>query len=538
MLDPHHHPMFDRRTLLKGAITAGLLVPALPLIRSAPARAQFDKTPFTLGVASGDPASDGFVIWTRLALEPLEPRGGLAMQPVAVTWEVADDASMQRIVRSGTALARIELAHSVHVEVEGLAPGRDYFYRFRVGSAETPVGRARTLPAVGADLAQLRFAAAGCQAFESGYYTAWRHLAAENFDFVFHYGDYIYEHGFVTVDRTGRTLPRTMPRDFVPCVTLTDYRRRYALYKSDPDLQAAHLSCPFLPSFDDHEVADNWAADTDSKDTPAEAFLFRRAAAFQAWYEHMPVRRALLPRGPDVLAYRRFRVGSLMDVAVLDTRQYRSKQPCGDGIKANCTAADEPLRTMMGARQEAWFAEGLRTAQAAGPATWQVLAQQVLFARLDWRSYPWLAASDAPLVNLDAWDGASAARDRLLRTLHEAKVTNPVVLTGDMHRGVALDLHLDWREPSSPCVAVELLATSISSGGDGVAVMSNADTLRANNPHLKFISDQRGYHRHTVTRERWQADFRVVAQISQRDQPITTAKSFVVEAGKPGLVEA
>lgn len=538
MFDPKSYPTFDRRTLLKGAFGAGLLTAGLPLAGASPVRADFKANPFTLGIASGDPAPDGFVIWTRLAPEPLLERGGLSALPVEVAWEIATDPGLKQVVRAGKEMARIELAHSVHVEVEGLEPGRDYFYRFRVDNAESGIGRARTLPAAGAEVAQLRFASAGCQAWESGYYTAWRHLADEAFDLVFHYGDYIYEHGHVTVDRAGRTLPRPMPKDFAVCITLADYRRRYALYKTDPDLQAAQASCPFLSSFDDHEVADNWASDTDSRNTPPEAFLFRRAAAFQAWYEHMPVRRSLMPRGPDLVAYRRFQVGNLANVSVLDTRQYRSKQPCGDGIKAACADVDAAGRTMMGVRQELWFADGLRADTPGGQALWQVIAQQVLFSPLDWRSYPWLPASEVPQVNLDTWDGATAARERMIRTWREAQVRNPVVLTGDMHRGVAFEIKDDGRDPTSRCVGVELLATSISSGGDGVPVMSNAEKLRANNPHLKFISDQRGYHRHTVTRERWLADFRVVDQISTPGAPVSTAKSFVIEAGKPGLMEA
>ena len=525
--------VFDRRTLLKAAAGAGLLLPGLPLIGSSPVRAEFKTNPFTLGIASGDPAPDGFVIWTRLAPEPLLARGGMAPAPVEVTWQVAADPAMTQVVRSGTAIARIELGHSVHVEVDGLAPARDYFYRFRAGDVEGPVGRSRTLPAPGSDVTQLRFAAAGCQLWEGGYYTAWRGLAEENVDLVFHYGDYIYENPYIETDRAGHPLPRLLPKDFAACITLSDYRQRYALYKTDPDLQAAQASAPFLSSFDDHEVTDNWAADTDPKNTPAEAFLFRRAAAFQAWYEHMPVRRALLPRGPDVLAYRRFPIGKLADIAVLDTRQYRSKQACGDGFKP-CAEAEAASRTMMGVRQEGWLTEAYR----GEVAIWQVLAQQVLFAHFDWRPYPWVAPAEAPAVDLDAWDGASAARDRMMRLWREAKVINPVVLTGDVHKGAALELKDDWRDPGSRCAGVEFLATSISSGGDGEAVMSQADALHASNPHMKFISDQRGYHRHTVTAKEWRADFRAVARISTPGAPVATVKSFVVEAGKPGLSEA
>jgi alkaline phosphatase D len=523
----------DRRTLLKGAVGAGLTLSGLPACMTGPARAQFKADPFSLGVASGDPAPDGFVIWTRLAPQPLLVRGGIGVLRIDVNWEIADDPAMKQVIRSGTAVARVEVGHSVHVEIEGLEPGRDYFYRFRAGGAESPIGRSRTLPAPGAELARLRFGVAGCQQWEGGFYTAWRRIAEENFDFVFHYGDYIYEYRAFAVDRNNRPPPRAMPADFPNCINLIDYRRRYALYKSDPDLQAAHASCPFLSSFDDHEVTDNWAAESDPANTPAEEFLFRRAAAFQAWYEHMPVRRSLIPRGPDILAYRRFRFGGLADVAVLDTRQYRSKQPCGDGVKG-CDDADAPGRTMMGEAQERWLAEQLRAPQA----TWQVLAQQVLFSALDWRSFPWAKPSDVPARDLDAWDGATAGRDRVLQTLRDAKVENAVVLTGDVHMGMALEIKDDWRDANSRCLGTEFLATSISSGGDGSASLANADALHGGNPHLKFIGNERGYSRHTVTPERWQADFRVVEKVTTPGMPVTTRKSFVVEAGHPGLMDA
>jgi alkaline phosphatase D len=528
----HHYdlPHLDRRTLLRQMLAAGLAVGGVALIGPSPARAAFKAFPFSLGVASGDPAPDGFVIWTRLAPEPLDARGGMSAAPVEVEWEIANDHAMTRVVRRGTTIARLELAHSVRVEIEGLEPARDYFYRFRAGGAESAVGRARTLPAPGAPVTELHFAHAGCQRWEDGYYTAWRAIADEAFDFIFHYGDYIYENRHRKVDRHNKPVARTLPEDFPTCYTLTDYRLRYAYYKTDPDLQAAHRACPFLPSFDDHEVRDNWAGDTDPRDTPPEAFLFRRAAAFQAWYEHMPVRRALLPRGPDLLAYRTFAIGNLAQLAVFDTRQYRSKQACGDGFKA-CAEAAAPGRTMMGDRQERWFAERLR----ASKAVWQVLAQQVLFSHVDWRSFPWVKEQEQQAINLDSWDGASAGRGRVLSMLRQAKVANPVVLSGDIHMAFALDIQDDRHARS---VGVEFVATSISSGGDGSLHPPNVEALRANNPTLKFAGNERGYTRHRVTAKEWRADYRAFERISTPGAPALTRKSFVVEAGRPRLVEA
>jgi len=527
-MPPRPDHRLDRRTLLKA--TLGLGFAALPLAR--PARAQFRAFPFSLGVASGEPASDGFVIWTRLAPDPLAPSGGMTPAPVTVAWEVATDPGMTTLVRSGSASSRLESGHSVHVELAGLDPARDYFYRFRAGGADSAVGRAKTLPAPGAEVTQVKFAAAGCQAWEGGHYTAWRSIADDALDFVFHYGDYIYEYGARTVDRDNRPLPRAMPADFRSCYTLTDYRRRYALYKTDPDLQAAHASCPFLPSFDDHEVTDNWAADSDPRSTPAEDFLFRRAAAFQAWYEHMPVRRRMTPRGPDVTAYRHFRIGNLADLAVLDTRQYRSRQPCGDGFRAECRAADEPGRTMLGEAQERWLADLLRSTTA----TWQVLAQQVLFSRLNWRSFSWMQNPEDGMHRMDAWDGATAAQARVIDMFRPAR--NPVVLSGDAHMDLSLEIKDDWNDAKSRCVGVEFLSTSISSGGDGAANVKNADAILADNPHLKFVGYERGYTRHVVTPQRWQADLRTVERVSTPGAPVVTRKSFVVEAGRPGLQEA
>ncbi|MGX7741988.1 alkaline phosphatase D family protein [Rhodopseudomonas parapalustris] len=521
----------DRRTLMRGALGARL-AGIVPVSTGATAPVSFSSDPFTLGVASGEPAPDGFVLWTRLAPEPLKARGGMSAQPVEVTVEIADDPAMTRILRSERTTAHLELAHSVHVEIEGLESGRDYFYRFRAGGADSPIGRARTLPAPDAQPPQLRFAAAGCQRWEGGYYSAWRAIAEDQLDFVFHYGDYIYEYGFVTADKDGTAWPRTMPKDFPTCYTLTDYRRRYALYKSDPDLKAAHAACPFLPSFDDHEIANNWAGDSDPKHTPPDAFLFRRAMALQAWYEHMPVRRAQRPRGPDVTAYRGFRFGALADLTVLDTRQYRSRQPCGDGFLAGCAEADAADRTMLGAAQEQWLAARLKQSDA----TWRVLAQQVLFAPFDWRGFPWVEDAGAPVFDVDTWSGATAARDRVIAMLDEAKAINAVVLSGDLHRALALELHRDGRNPNSPCVGVEFLSTSISSVGGAPASDAALAEMYRNNPQLKFFSDQRGYTRHTVTPQHWQADYRAVDSIAAPGHPAHTIRSFAIESGRPGLI--
>ncbi len=342
------HPYFVHRTTRRHLLAGlGAFVATAPTATTALAQAIFPRDPFTLGVASGDPLPDGVVLWTRLAPEPLHG-GGMPMARVELSWAVASDARMRDIVQRGTAMARPELGHAVHVEIGGLQPAREYWYRFTVGREASPIGRTMTAPAAGALPQRLRFALVGCNHYEAGYFTAYRHMAAERPDFAFHSGDYIYE-GREIADRVRRHLGDEI-------YTLVDYRNRYAQYKSDPDFKAAHAATPFVVSYDDHEVENNWAGvQSEDDDVPPELFLMRRAAAFQAWYEHMPVRRAQLPQGPDILSYRRLEFGDLLSLNVLDTRQYRSDQPCGDGIKPVCEAVNDPRATMLGARQESWL---------------------------------------------------------------------------------------------------------------------------------------------------------------------------------------
>ncbi len=520
----------NRRTLLRGLGSAALLTTAGGLYRRGVwASPVFAASPFTLGVASGDPAPDGFVLWTKLAPRPFEPGGGIPRKAVEVNWAVATDERLRQVTQQGTAMAHPELGHAVHVEVSGLEPGRDYFYRFTIGAERSPVGRARALPAVGAPVAQLRFAVAGCQRYEDGYFTAYQHIAAERFDFVFHYGDYIYEYRLVRPGERPLPVVRAMPGEPDETYTLDDYRQRYAIYKTDPDLQAAHAAAPFIMSYDDHEVDNNWAGDISEENTPPALFLLRRAAAFQAWYEHMPVRRTLIPRGPDILAYRRFAIGDLLSLNVLDTRLFRSDQPCGDGIKANCPEALEPHRTMLGDTQERWLYNGFNNARAR----WTVLGQQVMVMRCDRDPDPHVFAA-----NMDKWDGAVAARDRLFAAVEAARLSNLVVLTGDVHNHWAGELKQNFDDPNSATLGVEFVATSISSGGDGFDINDMFKRLLPENPHIKFFNNQRGYIRHVVTPDRWQADFQVLDKVSVRDGRVSTRKTYVVEHGKNGLTEA
>jgi alkaline phosphatase D len=506
---------------LVGSVGAAALGPV-----SIWANPVFPAYPFALGVASGDPAPDSFVIWTKLAPKPLERAGGMPRQPIEVQWTLAADEGMRKVLRKGAVIAHPELGHAVHVEVEGLTPAADYFYQFRAGSEVSGVGRARTLPALGSAVAELRFGVAGCQRYEDGLFTAYRRLADERFDFVFHYGDYIYERRVMR--QVDRKLPivRVMPGDPEECFTLDDYRHRYALYKLDPDLQAAHASAPFVMSYDDHEVANNWAGDIPENNAPPELFLMRRAAAFQAWYEYLPLRRAQMPRGPDVRAYRRIVVGDLLSMSVLDTRQYRSEQACGGGVKANCAQALEPGRTMLGDAQERWLYGGFKSARAR----WTLLAQQVPIMRSDRDADP---AIFAP--SMDKWDGAVAARDRLFGAITEAKLRNVVVVTGDVHHNCAGELKANFADERSPTLGVEFIATSISSLGDGFDINDRFKALLEQDPHIKFFNGQRGYVRHIVTPSSWRADYQVLDKVSVPEGRMTTRRSFVVENGKAGL---
>ncbi len=531
-IDIHDFVSPDRRTFIKslGAAATSVFLGDAALATGALAAAKLSSDPFALGVASGDPAVDGFVIWTRLAPEPLKAGGGMPSAAVHVTWEIAFDDHMRSIVRSGSMLARPERAHAVHVEVAGLKAGSEYFYRFTAAGIRSPVGRGKTLPQPGS-VDPVRFVSAGCQRYEDGYFTAWRRIAEDRPDFVAHYGDYIYEYKAPTPGEDRRfPLVRSMPGMPGTCITLEDFRNRYAIYKLDPDLQAAHAAAPFLPSFDDHEVENNWAGyHSANPKTTREALRLRRVAAFQAWYEHMPLRAAQLPRGPDILAHRRIQVGALMQISVLDTRQYRSAQPCGGDWKV-CPEAKAADRTMLGKAQEDWLRAGFGARQKS---TWTVLAQQVPVGRFDRNPDP--AVTE---VNMDKWDGAEAARTRLFDAAAAARVRNLVVLSGDVHQNRANELRRNFDEPASPAIGVEFVATSIASNGDGVDQPKNASDIRGANPHLKYFNTQRGFVRHTVSAKTWAADYVTLDKVSEQGASATTRAKLVVENGKSQLARA
>ncbi|SEN29892.1 alkaline phosphatase D family protein [Nonomuraea pusilla] len=528
-------PNLNRRHFLVTGLAAGAAaaVPAAaraddqdPAAETAQTLASRGLTtdPFTLGVACGDPDHEGFVLWTRLAQQPLaeDGFGGMPQRPFPVQWQVYADERCRRVVRAGVAAAVPEWGHSVHVEVQGLSSDREYWYRFRVGPYVSPVGRARTAPHPLSYGGPLAMAFVSCAQYEHGYFTSYRRLAEEHPDLILHLGDYQYEY-----TRNTYTIPGGNVRhhEGPETETLANYRQRHAQYKADPDLQAAHAAAPWLVVWDDHELDNNWADEVPEKpEIPQPGFLTRREAAFRAYYENMPLRRTSIPRGVDMQLYRRIRWGRTATFHMLDTRQYRDDQGCGDGYK-DCPAAVDPNRSITGAEQEAWLLDGFRHSRAQ----WDVIGQQVFFAQRDNNAGP------AKVTSQDAWDGYVASRRRITQGWIDAQVRNPVVLTGDVHAHWASDLKLDYDDPTGPSVGAELVATSISTGGDGADSDPAAHPFLRINPHLKFYNNQRGYVLTRIERDLMTADFKVVPTVREPGAEVYTRATFVVEDRVPGV---
>ncbi|MGH3239560.1 MAG: alkaline phosphatase D family protein, partial [Spirillospora sp.] len=484
------------------------------------------RDPFTLGVASGDPDPDGFVLWTRLALDPIaeDGLGGMPSRTVPVHWELASDERFRRVVRRGTAAARAGSAHSVHIELNGLRPGTEYWYRFRADGHVSPVGRTRTAPHPTTYGPALAMAFVSCSQYEHGYFTAYRRLAEENPDLILHLGDYQYEY-----KKGVYTIPGGNVRDHEgpETVTLATYRQRHAQYKSDTDLQAAHHVAPWLVVWDDHEIENNWADDVPeaNSDTPTpEAFRVRRAAAFQAYYENMPLRRRSVPRGPDMQMYRRVGWGRLANFHMLDTRQFRDDQACGDGYK-DCPDALDPKRSITGDQQERWLLDGFRRSRAH----WDVLGQQVFFAQRD------NTAGPVKKTSMDSWDGYAASRDRITKGWLDANVRNPVVLTGDVHAHWASDLKANYDDPDSKKVGAELVCSSITSTGDGTDSNPADHPFLKINPHLRFYNNQRGYVLTKIDKDGLKADFKTLPTVKTHDAQASIKATFVVEDREPGV---
>ncbi|PZE19880.1 alkaline phosphatase D family protein [Paenibacillus xerothermodurans] len=480
---------------------------------------KFTAYPFTLGVASGDPWPESVVLWTRLAPDPMNG-GGMLDKDVPVKWEVALDDNFRKVVREGAAFARAQLGHSVHVEVDGLRPNQVYYYRFQAGKEISPTGRTKTLPTYGSRVEKMTFAFASCQNYPTGYFTPYRHMAADDLDMVFHLGDYIYE-------GPGPKPETPSPRyhNGPEIITLDDYRKRYALYKSDSDLQAAHAKFPWVVAMDDHEIENNHAGLIPEANQPIEPFLARKAAAFQAYYENMPLRSSSLPSGFTMQLYRQFYYGDLANVHVLDTRQFRDDQASGDGSKPPTPESTSVERSILGEEQEQWLLSGLNQSQAQ----WNIIPQQVFFCKRDFR------IGDGEQFSMDGWDGYSANRDRIINFAEQKNLSNLVILTGDVHSNWACDIKADFNDPDSQILGAEFVGTSITSGGDGFDITDAQQAILAENPHIKFYNSQRGYVRCTATHEKFQADYLVVPFVTRPGADISTRASYMMEKGKPGL---
>lgn len=502
-------------------VSYGALLASLPIVGCAQVRphAGTSADPFALGVASGDPDSDSVVLWTRLAPEPLLPDAGMPNASVLVLWDLAHDEAMQTIVATGSTIATPELGHSVHIEVKGLEPDRWYWYRFRTGTAESPIGRTRTLPRREDQKETLTFAVASCQSFEQGLFTAYEAMARDELDLVVFLGDYIYEYG-------KGVQGRVRSHHGGECTTLQDYRTRYAQYRTDPALRQMHARCPWIVTFDDHEVANNYAGMIPAKkERELAAFGRRRAAAYQAYWENMPLRASAMPQGTVMPLHRTLHFGTLAEFFVLDTRQFRTDQPNGDGtapLNERALAADA---TILGSEQKAWLLAEL----SASKARWNVLAQQVMMGLVDQHAKP----QEPARYKMDQWPGYAHERMELVRFLQERSIRNPIVLTGDIHSAWCNELRVDDRDGTTNVVATEFVATSISSGGNGEIAPKNLDALLAANPFVKFHDRQRGYIRCTVTANEWRSDFVVMDRVETAGGTASTRASLVVTAGDP-----
>lgn len=525
----------DRRRFLGGLALAGVTVACAnedgtargdgdgatttraAVVAAQPAGGDLPDGVFSLGVASGDPLPGAVMLWTRLAADPLAADGGAPSGEVEVAYDVATDDTFSELVASGVAVARPELGHSLHVDVTGLEPDTWYVYRFRAGGRTSPVGRTRTFPEPSAAPESLRFVFASCQDYQWGYYGAWGRVAEEpDLDVVVFLGDYIYELnlGDLSPQKDGaRVWAGPEPE------TVADYRRRYAQTKSDPQLQAAHEVAPWIVTWDDHEVSNNYAGDVAQEDVETPASRDRRLAAYQAWYEHTPVRVDPEPQDFDRLqVHREFSYGELASFFVIETRQHADVPACRtDGTLVadegpSCDALEVEERSNLGAEQEAWLIDGLSTSST----TWNILANPIMLAGLN------VGTADEPEITRDAWDGYPATRQRLLEAITASEVPNPVVVTGDWHASFVLDVASN---PDGPTVMPEFLASSIST------VLFDTD-YRPENPHVRYFVAEHGYALVTVTPDDLRCDFRYIEDVWDPDTAVSHTDSWVLAEGE------
>ncbi len=541
----HPNRRYFLQNTFRNAALASATASTLWLPRSVWSQTRISSNPFTLGIASGSPTHDGIVLWTRLAPSGLLGAANLGADNITVRWEIAHDEGFAHIVQRGQAQALAQLAHAVHVEVAGLEAGRGYFYRFIAGGSGSSewvsvTGRTRTLPAAGSPAGRFRIAYASCQRWEHGYYSAYRHMLADQPDMVLFLGDYIYEYPRAALPV--RTPNATNNGGWT--LTLDDYRSRYALHKSDVDLQAMHAACPWAFTWDDHEVQNDYAGLTAGDAGPAAAdFSARRAAAYQAFYEHTPLRASALMRALAGLAekpaaelrlYSEMRLGALGSLYLLDARQYKDAPVCTkDGAlgsstvtPAQCPAWSDPARSMLGAAQESWLAQALsRNANALG---WQIIGQTSLFGSRDFRA----SGASQSMWN-DGWDGYSAARTRLTDALQKAQTKSAVFFGGDVHENWVGHVKADFSKPNSESIATEFCGTSITSRHSAASSNEKVSERIARNPHFVFADvEKRGYGLADFTAQKLQVSLRTVSDVTSKDASIQTLAQFAVASGR------
>jgi len=537
----------NRRQFLKGAGAGAVGVFGVPaFLRSVGVEAAATRSSlFPLGVASGDPSADSVVLWTRLAPEPLTG-GGLGARVVPVSFVVATDPGLSDVIASGVRAAIPERGHCVHATVTGLPSNRWLYYRFSALGEQSRVGRTRTFPRVGEDCPRMRFALASCQDMRTGYFSAYADMLEQELDCVIHVGDYIYEDG-----------PEAQPFDPArnhlggETFSLLDYRSRYAHYRLDPDLQEAHARFPFIVTPDDHEVDNNYAGVHAEEGAAASgaAFRERRQNALRAYVEAMPLRAAQRRTRSDgsVQLFRTLEFGDLASFHVLDTRQFRSDQPARDGFGSSDPASwiIEPVfaerifdrngllsreQTVLGQRQLERLESSLRSSRG----TWNVLAQQIMMTRWNLVDSARFTVLEDPAVpeslkpalaaqiekvdhvyNVDAWDGAPRARDRLVKLLQRSGARNPIVLSGDIHAAWGSHILSDFDDPESPTVAAEFVCTSISSAFGGIDPRTAHRGVRASldrhNSHVTYFNGlYRGYCICELDHQRWRTSYRAL----------------------------
>ncbi|HEX4871839.1 MAG TPA: alkaline phosphatase D family protein [Nevskiaceae bacterium] len=516
-------PGLTRRHFLRAGLAAGSL-PWLAACGESGApvssREPAASTAFRHGVASGDPLADRVLLWTRVT-----PAAGQAALPVRLS--VYADPGLETLIDQRETEARAERDYTVKIDLDGLQPGQTVYYRFEAEGAQSPVGRARTLPAAGVE--RLRFGVVACSQYTNGYFNAYAALAQRaDLEAILHLGDYLYEAEYVPVVAERAHTP---PREIT---TLADYRERHAQYKTDPDLQALHRQHPMIAIWDDHESTDNSYRDSARNHTegpPPEGegrWLQRKAWAQQAYFEWMPIREQA-PGDVDRI-YRRFAYGDLAELVMLDTRLQRDVAPAD--FPAPCEPSlSDPARQMLGATQEAWFAETLR----ASTARWRVVGSSVMFGQWKVAGAP-NAACGGQYLNADQWDGYQAARDRVFALLSGADggapVRNSVFLAGDIHSAWALDLTEDPNNPATydpvsgrGVRAVEFVCNSVTSdfptpGDSGAAFLSA-------NPAIRYIQTaSRGYLLLDIDREQVTGEFWLTPDVSRRSAEERFARGY------------